>query len=188
MADSGPPSEAPRAGRRKGRQPYEAPNALQPPLAAEDSVTQTIRFDGELRSARGGGCIVELPPAVIAALGGARVRVRGTLAGVAFASNTLPMGGGRAALGIHKATRVAAAVTFGDRVSIELARDENPRELVVPDELSRALAADDLALAVFERLSFSHRREYASYVAEAKRPEQLARRVEETVRQLRARA
>ncbi|MDP9269975.1 MAG: YdeI/OmpD-associated family protein [Chloroflexota bacterium] len=45
-----------------------------------------------------------------------------------------------------------------------------------------------MALAVFERLSFSHRREYATWVAEAKRPETRARRVDETVRRLRERA
>ncbi len=63
-----------------------------------------------------------------------------------------------------------------------------PRELVVPEELSAALAADGLALAVFERLSFSHRREHANYVAEAKGPDTRQRRADETVKRLRARA
>jgi uncharacterized protein YdeI (YjbR/CyaY-like superfamily) len=63
-----------------------------------------------------------------------------------------------------------------------------PRELIVPEELTDALTADDLALAVFERLSFSHRREHANYVAEAKHPETRARRANETVKRLRARA
>ncbi len=73
-------------------------------------------------------------------------------------------------------------------MTIELERDDAPRQLDVPPELSAALAGDDLALAVFERLSFSHRREYATWVAEAKRPETRARRVDETVRRLRERA
>jgi uncharacterized protein YdeI (YjbR/CyaY-like superfamily) len=37
---------------------------------------------------------------------------------------------------------------------------------------------------VFERLSYSHRREYAQHVAEAKRPETRARRAERTIEQL----
>jgi hypothetical protein len=146
------------------------------------------RFTGTLVAARGGGCLVELPQAVIAALGGGRVRVTGSLDGVAFSSNTMPMGGGRICLGVHKATRQAAGKSFGDEVTIELERDDGPRQLEVPPDLSAALTADDLALAVFERLSFSHRREYATYVAEAKRPETRSRRIEETLKRLRERA
>jgi hypothetical protein len=146
------------------------------------------RFDGELEAQRGGGCSIEVPAEVIAALGGARVWVKGTLNGVVFSSNTMPLGAGRAALGVHKATRQAAGAAIGDRVTIELERDDAPRQLDVPPDLSRALAADDLALAVFERLSFTHKREYADYVSEAKRPETRARRIEETLKQLRQRA
>jgi hypothetical protein len=147
-----------------------------------------LRFSGTLEVERGGGCSLELPAEVITALGGTRVRVKGRLNGVAFSSNTMPVGGGRVRLGVHKATRQGAGATFGDQVTIELERDDAPRQLDVPPELSAALAGDDLALAVFERLSFSHRREYATWVAEAKRPETRARRVDETVRRLRERA
>jgi hypothetical protein len=146
------------------------------------------RFEGTLEAARGGGCFVELPDAVVAAIGGSRVRVKGRLNGVAFSSNTMPIGGGRVCLGVHKATREAAGTTFGETVTIEVERDDAPRQLDVPPELSVALAADDLALEVFERLSFSHRRECAGYVAEAKRPETRAKRIEETIKRLRERA
>jgi uncharacterized protein YdeI (YjbR/CyaY-like superfamily) len=69
-----------------------------------------------------------------------------------------------------------------------MAKHDDPRELIVPDELADALAADDLALAVFERLSFSHRREHANYVADAGTPETRQRRAEQTVKRLRSRA
>jgi hypothetical protein len=146
------------------------------------------RFEGTLEPARGGGCFVELPEAVVTAIGGSRVRVKGRLNGLPFSSNTMPMGGGRVCLGVHKATREKAGTAFGDTVTIEMERDDAPRQLEIPPELSSALAADDLALEVFERLSFSHRLEYATYVAEAKRPETRSRRIEETLKRLRARA
>jgi uncharacterized protein YdeI (YjbR/CyaY-like superfamily) len=69
-----------------------------------------------------------------------------------------------------------------------MAKQDDSHELIVPDELADALAADDLALAVFERLSFSHRREHANYVAEGKHPETRQRRADETVNRLRSRA
>jgi hypothetical protein len=146
-----------------------------------------LRFEGVLEAAGGGGCAVELPADVISALGGTRVRVNGTLNGVAFSSNTMPIGGGRACLGVHKATREAAGATFGHRVIVEMERDDAPRQLEIPPELAAALGADEAAQNSFDRLAFSHRREFATFVGEAKRPETRARRVAETLRQLHAR-
>jgi uncharacterized protein YdeI (YjbR/CyaY-like superfamily) len=41
----------------------------------------------------------------------------------------------------------------------------------VPDALARALAGDPSAKATFEALAFTHRKEYARWVADAKRRE-----------------
>jgi hypothetical protein len=143
-------------------------------------------FEGVLEAGRGGGAFVELPADVLEALGGGkRFRVTGTLNGVEFASSTMPTGGGRVALGLHKATREQAGVAAGDRVTLTVERDERPREVDVPEELREALAGDPEAAAQFERLAFTHRREYAQWVAEAKRPETRARRVAETLQRLR---
>jgi bacteriocin resistance YdeI/OmpD-like protein/uncharacterized protein DUF1905 len=144
-------------------------------------------FEGQLEAARGGGALVELPADVLDELGGGkRFRVLGTLNGVDFASSTMPMGGGRVCLGVHKATREQAGVAPGDTVRVSLARDERPREVDVPPELQEALAGDPDAAEAFERLAFTHRREYAEWVAEAKRPETKARRVAQTLERLKA--
>ena len=50
------------------------------------------------------------------------------------------------------------------------------RELELPDELAAALADDPAARAAFDALAVSHGREYANWVAEAKRPETRTRR------------
>jgi uncharacterized protein YdeI (YjbR/CyaY-like superfamily) len=57
----------------------------------------------------------------------------------------------------------------------------------VPEALAKALAADDAARAAFERLAYTHRKEYARWVAEAKRDETRERRVAKTIEELRAR-
>ncbi len=145
---------------------------------------EPISFHGVLAEAGGGGALVELPSAAIAALGDAK-RVRGTLNGVGFASNTMPMGGGRLCLGVHKATRLAAGAAFGDEVAVTMRVDDAPRVVELPAELHEALAADPGARAVFDGLAFTHRREYATWVAEAKRPETRARRVAQTMERLR---
>jgi hypothetical protein len=159
-----------------------------------------LEFTGTIEAARpggsGGGAYVRLPDDVAASFGTrGQVRVRGTLNGVAYRGNLMPMGGGAYALGVHKATREAAGVTFGDAVTVTVARDDEPREVVVPAELRAALDGDPAELraaldgdpaarAAWERLAPSHRRAHADAVAAAKRPETRARRVEKALAML----
>jgi hypothetical protein len=145
-------------------------------------------FSGPLEAGRGGGAYVVLPERVLAALGGgSRMRVTGTLNGVSFASSTMSMGAGQVCLGVHKATRQAAGVDIGDVVEVAVERDLRPRELEVPADLAAALAGDEAAAAAFDRLSFTHRREYVEWITGAKRAETRVSRVVRTVEQLRAR-
>jgi uncharacterized protein YdeI (YjbR/CyaY-like superfamily) len=58
-------------------------------------------------------------------------------------------------------------------------------EAEVPPELAEALAADDAAVATFNAFPPGCRREYCEWVAGAKRPETRAKRVAETIAQLR---
>lgn len=60
------------------------------------------------------------------------------------------------------------------------------KPLAVPVELAEALEGNARARGVFDGLSPSARREYSEYVAEAKRPETVRRRVEKTVAELEA--
>ncbi|HEY2706208.1 MAG TPA: YdeI/OmpD-associated family protein [Candidatus Dormibacteraeota bacterium] len=145
------------------------------------------RFEGTLQPGPGGGAFVNLPPAALAGLGGGtRLRVRGTLNGVAFRSSTMPVGGGAACLGVHRATREAAGAGLGDTVMVEIEVDEAPREVEVPPPLARALAAEPALQAAYDRLAPSRRRELAGSVAEARRDETRDRRVARIVEQLRA--
>jgi hypothetical protein len=146
------------------------------------------RFTVVLEVGRGGGAFVTLPDEVLASLGGeSRCRVTGsTLDGVSFASSTMATGRGGVCVGVHKATRQAAAVNIGEAVNVEIARDTRPRELEMPKDLVAALASDGAAEAAFERLSFTHRREYVEWVSSAKRGETRARRIAQTLERLRA--
>jgi uncharacterized protein YdeI (YjbR/CyaY-like superfamily) len=54
-------------------------------------------------------------------------------------------------------------------------------ELPVPPELVAALAEDQAAQATFSGFAPSHRREYAEWIGEAKRPETRARRVAQAI-------
>ena len=132
------------------------------------------------------GSAVEVPRTVSEALGKrGQVRVRGTLNGVEFKSNLMPMGDGSHCLGVHKATQVAAGIDFGDEVSVQMEEDTAPRAVEIPADLARALKAEPRAMAFFDKLAQTHRREYANWVGEAKKPETRERRIEQTLALLR---
>jgi hypothetical protein len=143
------------------------------------------RFEAVLQ-AEGPGTFVEVPLDVPALFGRARAPVQVTINGYRFRS-TVAVYGGRYFLPVKRAVREAAGVAAGDLVVVEVAPDSAPREVEVPEDLAAALAADPAAAAAFERLSYTHRREYVEWVGEAKRAETRRRRVEETVARLRAR-
>jgi Bacteriocin-protection, YdeI or OmpD-Associated/Domain of unknown function (DUF1905) len=140
------------------------------------------RFETVLRT-EGPGTFVEVPLGVPALFGRARAPVQVTINGYRFRS-TVAVYGGRYFLPMKRAVREAAGVAAGDLVVVEVEADEEPREVEVPEDLAAALAAD---AAAFERISYTHRREYVEWVVAAKRPETRRRRVEETVARLRAR-
>src|SRR5438105_10937463 len=114
-----------------------------------------VRFKTTLEPARGGGAVARIPEEHMAPLGGLKqMRVYGTVNGVAFRSSTMPYRGGFY-LGLHKATREAAGVAFGDSLEIEITRDDSPRVLALPPELEAAFRDQPALGERFASLSFS---------------------------------
>jgi hypothetical protein len=146
----------------------------------------THRFRAVLQEARGGGAGVLIPIDVAEAMGGRKqFRVVGTLNGVPLRSSTFPYEGEGLWLGVHKATREAAGLAFGDEVELSISRDDAPRVLELPPELEAAFAAEPALRDRFDSLSFTRRRELADSIAQAKKPETRAARLEKALAALR---
>jgi uncharacterized protein YdeI (YjbR/CyaY-like superfamily) len=88
--------------------------------------------------------------------------------------------------GVNKGHRAAAGIGVGDSFDVLVALDEELRVVEVPTDLAEALIADDAARDAFDKLSYTHRREYVEWIAEAERPATRARRVADTVERVRA--
>lgn len=136
-------------------------------------------------SGRGGGRWIELPFDAREVFGVARPAVRGTVNGTPLRSRIVVYGA-TSYLGLRREIREAAGIEVGDLVEVVLELDDAPREVAVPAELDAALAADAGARAAFDALAFTHRREYAEWIAGAKRAETRARRVDKAIEMLRA--
>ena len=151
---------------------------------AEATFRAPVRSSGQ----GGGGHLIDVPPQVVEALGGkGRIAVTATFDGVPYRGSIVRMGDG-AVLGVLKAIMAEAGVSVGDTLTVVVRNDDAPREVEVPDDLAEALARNDEVRAVFDGISFSHRREYVNSITEAKRAETRARRVERTIQALLERA
>jgi hypothetical protein len=143
------------------------------------------QFTAELHEAGRGGSAFDVPHGAAAALSDEkRPPVTVTIGGHTYRTR-IAVYGGQPMVGMSKANRVAAGVDIGDRFDVSLALDEEPRVVEVPDDLAAALADDADAAAAFERLAYTHRREYVIWITEAKKPETRARRVAGTLDKLR---
>jgi hypothetical protein len=116
----------------------------------------------------------------------ARVPVRGTINGFPFRSSIFPMGGGVHYMVVNKVLREGANVKGGDTITVVMERDDEPRVVTPPADFTRALKANKAAQAVWDKLSYTHRKEYVEAIKEAKKPETRARRIEKAIAQLAA--
>jgi hypothetical protein len=144
---------------------------------------------GKLESTGGPGAwtILPLPENVSKALGSrSTVRVRGTIDGRPFRSTAMPKGDGTFYLVVNKQMRAAAGVEPGDTVSVELERDDSPRELELPDALADALARSSKAAERWEELPPSAKKQYIDGIASAKTDATRERRVSQAIDRIKA--
>ena len=115
-----------------------------------------------------------------------RVPVRGTINGTEFRSSVFRMGNKPYFMVVNRLIRERGGLTAGEKVSVVMERDDEPRTIEPPDDFAQAVHAEKDAQAVWDKLSFTHRREYVQAIEEAKRPETRARRIVKTIEQLKA--
>ena len=137
--------------------------------------------------ARGPAAAVILDDDQVATIGDGAKRfpVRATINGHTWRTTVTPMRGENM-LGLNREVRTAAGVQAGDSVEVLIELDTEPREVEVPAALAQALAADADAKTAYEGMSFTHRKEYARWIEEAKREETRDKRVTEALERLRA--
>jgi Bacteriocin-protection, YdeI or OmpD-Associated/Domain of unknown function (DUF1905) len=129
---------------------------------------------------------IRVPAEVIDALGGKkRPPVKVTIGSYSYRSTIAPYGD-VFMLPLNQEHRVGAGVKAGDEVEVTLELDVEPRTVEMPNDLSVALQAQPGALAAFEALAYSARKEHVRQVNDAKTPETRERRIAGIVAKLTA--
>ncbi|NDL60869.1 YdeI/OmpD-associated family protein [Phytoactinopolyspora mesophila] len=133
----------------------------------------------------GPGCGFKLPFDPKGAFGKARAPVRVSVNGGPWFRTTVAVYGGAGWVGLRKDQRAELGVDVGDTVQVRIGYDDAPREVETPTELADALATDPEARAAYNSLSYSRQKEYAAWVAGAKRQETRDARAVKALQQLR---
>ncbi len=141
-------------------------------------------FSAIIQNAGGGGAFVEIPFDVEKAFGSKKPKVKAMIEGVPYRGVLVRMGTEHHILIILKAIREQIGKTFGDKINITVEADTEPRLVEVPAELKQAFKAEKEAKSFFEKLAYTHQREYVTWINEAKRDETRQARILKTIEML----
>ena len=147
-------------------------------------MTKKQTFTAVIQNAGGGGAFVEVPFDVEAVFGAKRPKVKATFEGVPYRGILTRMGTEHHLLVILKEIREKIGKTFGDEVRIIVELDTEPRVIEIPAGLKKAFKAEKEAKASFDKLSYTHRREYVMWINEAKREETRQNRIVKAIEML----
>ena len=139
-----------------------------------------MRFEVEI-GAFGPAAAFDLPFDPKAEFGKVRAPVRVTINGYEFRTTVASMSG-RYLVGLNKEVRAGAGVEAGDRVTVELVLDDEPRTVEIPGDLAAAL--DPESRSFLDGLAYTHRKEYVRWIEEAKREETRRARIEKAAAML----
>ena len=141
-------------------------------------------FTATIQNAGGGGAYVEVPFDVEEAFGSKRPKVKALIEGVPYRTTLMRMGSECHMLGVLKDLRERIGKTFGDEITVTLEPDTEPRVIEIPKDLMKELKKDKEAKTFFDKLSYTHQKEYVRWVEEAKKEETRQNRILKTIEML----
>ena len=110
----------------------------------------------------------------------AQIRVKATFDGVPYAGALVKYGPPQHMLPVVKTILEQIGKQPGDSVDVVLERDQNERVVDVPDEFANAMKKAGV-LDAFEKLRFTHRKEYCRWISEARKLETRQNRLRKAI-------
>ncbi|HEY0261081.1 MAG TPA: YdeI/OmpD-associated family protein [Lacisediminihabitans sp.] len=141
-----------------------------------------LEFDAVIRRSdvSGSSAFVEFPFDVSERFGAkGRVPVRVSYDGVPYRGSIVTMGGSALVL-VLTSIQQQLGKGPGDKLHVVLELDSGER-LVELDEDAEASWTQAGVLDAYRAMSYSHQREYAQWIADAKRPETRRRRIDQSI-------
>jgi hypothetical protein len=149
------------------------------PAPASKTFKATILLDGSM-------CVIPLTFDPKSVFGKVRAPVKVTVNGHTYRSTVASMGG-PPFIPLRRSHRDAAGLEGNETLSVRLDLDTDRREVKPPTDLVKALKAVPPAWDRWRELSYTHQREYAEAVEDAKKPDTRERRIRAAVDAIRVR-
>ncbi len=147
---------------------------------------KTYKFKARIEAASGGGACIYFPYDVEKEFGTkGRVPVKATFDGVPYTGSMVKYGAPQHMLGILKSVREHLGKGPGDMIDVTIEKDESERTVEVPVEFEKLLKKEKMWPA-FDKLSYSHKKEYIRWICGAKREETRANRLAKSMEMLRS--
>lgn len=144
------------------------------------------KFKATIESVGSAGACVLFPYDVEKEFGTrGQVPVKVTFDGVPYTGTMVKYGHPQHMLPILKAIQQEIGKGPGETISVIVERDETVRTVEVPAEFAKLMKKEGV-LADFEKLSYTNRKEYCRWIAEAKKEETRARRLGKAIEMLKA--
>ena len=112
-----------------------------------------------------------------------QIPIECTFDGIPYRGSIANMGAGPC-IGILKSIREQLGKGPGDSVHVVVWQDTAPRVIETPPDLAAALKDNPAAAAAWEKLSYSHKREYVDAITSAKKEETRRQRIQKTIESL----
>lgn len=110
-----------------------------------------------------------------------QVKVKAFFDGLLYRGSLAKMGHERHIIGLTKDVRKKIGKNPGDMVHVIIEEDLEERTVDIPAEFREKLSADDAAMELFEKLSYTHKKEYVQWILSAKKEKTRMRRIEKAV-------
>jgi len=130
---------------------------------------------------------VEVPFDVKSEFGKARPPVKAIVNGHNYRSR-ISVYSGKYYLPVRTERREAAGMKAGDMVDVTITLDTAVRRVAIPPALAAAFKKSGAAREQWDKLSYTSKKEHADYLRQAKKPETRARRLQNVLKMLAAKA
>jgi len=110
-----------------------------------------------------------------------QIKVKAYFDGFEYRGSLVRMGHPCHIIGLNKKVREAIGKGPGDTVDVLIIEDTEERVVEVPADFLAALNTNITAKKIFEKMSFTHRREYVEWIVSAKKSETRENRIGKTI-------
>lgn len=127
---------------------------------------------------------INVPEEIVEKLGaGKKPAVNVTVNGFTY-RNTIAVMGGKFMISVSADIRNKAGIKGGDKVTVELEVNTQPRVVTLPPDFKEILDKNPKAKTFFETLSYSNKQKYVLPIDQAKTDETRQRRIEKAINDL----